>query len=336
MHPIKPKTILLLVLFHLKLIEAWGLSSQHQPPLPTTTMTRRTAAGLSSLLVLTTPPAHADTDTTPSSACSSSALTQERAVPGAYENACMSLPVRDVTIATNPTTTTLHIQQSTSGAGTTGLAVWNSSLLLSRLLPFLSFNNNKNNNPLVVELGCGTGLASLTAAATLSSARVIATDGNPDVAALAQRNIQANGFAAPQMTTRVMPWGLLQVDDDLVEAADWVLGSDLTYNAGSWPVLAETMSTLIKPQGGIVVYLSLGHAGFNVQAEVDGFLSVAKGQGLVQIQPTDPEWPLANQVLPETLLRQTCRSGEERSILESGGGVRVVFLRKAGRRRKNG
>lgn len=276
-------------------------------------------------------------------ACANGALTAERAVPGAYENACMSLPIREITIDK----TILQIRQQAAGPGATGLAVWNSSLLLARLLPALSVpmtspSSSSSLSPsttTIVELGCGPGLASLAAALQWPNAKVVATDGNPAVVELAKQNIVANdavfsmqtGNEESRVQARVLPWGLLNVDDDLQDTAGLILGSDLTYNAGSWPLLAETMAALLRP-GGIVVYLSLGHAGFNVQAEVDGFLAVAKGQGLVAKQATDVDWPLRDDADPVALLRQSCRSTQERRILDSGG-ARVTFLQKKVRRK---
>lgn len=254
-------------------------------------------------------------------------LTEERAIPGAYENVCMSLPVR--TIAVDSTTTILSIEQQASGPGATGLAVWNSSLLLTRLMPLLSFREST-----VVELGCGTGLASL-AAATLGATRVYATDGNPNVVQLANRNVQRNHV---QDIVQAVPykWG---DDSDVIpeESVNWVLGSDLTYNPGSWPLLAEAMASLVKPNTGLILYLSLGHPGFNVQGEIEGFLAVAKSKGLRSIQSSDPEWPLHNSdgtpLAPEAFLRSSCRTVYERNILESGGGARVLFLQKRVQRR---
>ena len=101
--------------------------------------------------------------------------------------------------------------------------------------------------------------------------------------------------------------------------ADWVVASDLTYNSGSWRVLAETMATVLKPNG-TVIYLSCGHEGFNVNAELDGFLSVAKEVGLVTVESVAGVRPA--QMLP-TLLSPT-----EAKQLEKSGGVRVVLLQR--------
>jgi hypothetical protein len=229
--------------------------------------------------------------------CAGTGLAVEQAIPGAYHQACMSLPVRSVPIRTRRTsaaasdgtdwasagTTTslarltddvhvLEIQQTYAGsvnsgslAGSTGTVIWNSSLLLTRLLERLACMESTSNlfrkdvqddrafkveslsvPPTVMELGCGTGLVSL-AAASLGATRVLATDGNPAVVQLAASNIERN-----HVTDRVravhLPWGLLAAMD-YSETADLVLGSDLTYFSGNWPALAATMSTVLKPEG---------------------------------------------------------------------------------------
>lgn len=177
-----------------------------------------------------------------------------------------------------------------------------------------------------MELGCGTGLASI-AASLLGAARVLATDGNPNVIELAQQNVNRN-----QVQQNVEPillsWGFLNACD-FAETADLVIGSDLTYNSGTWRLLAETVSTVVKP-GGMVLYLTLGHAGFNVEGELRGFLSVVQSEGQLKII-TEREaaaaapFPLNN--LSQTLL-DSIKRPQEQSVLDGTGGVRVVLLFK--------
>ncbi|GAX25223.1 hypothetical protein FisN_5Lh306 [Fistulifera solaris] len=259
-------------------------------------------------------------------------LTEERAIPGAYENVCMTLPIRTIAVDDDDDdddSTILSIEQQASGPGATGLAVWNSSLLLTRLLPLLSFRDTT-----VVELGCGTGLASLVAA-MMGAKRVFATDGNPNVIKLAERNIQRNNMQNVVKAVSYQ-WGY-DTDPIPEESADWVIGSDLTYSPGSWPLLADAMASLVKPNTGIILYLSLGHPGFNVQGEINGFLSVAQSRSLRPLLLSDSEWPLRTSdgtpLAPEAYLRASCRNGYERTILESGGGTRVLFLQKRMQRR---
>jgi SAM-dependent methyltransferase len=294
--------------------------------------------------------------------CQNGVLVAEQAVPGAYQQVCMSLPIRNVPVAvpvsrlhqsrspslSSSGTVQLLLEQGGAAAGTTGLAVWNSSLLLCRLLQALAVADDTStavdkgeflsSQSSVWELGCGTGLVSLTSAA-LGAGNVQATDGNPAVVELAQRNLEANRSRIPnancQLQAMLLPWGLLDASD-YTDSADIILGSDLTYNAGSWRVLAETMATLLKPTG-CVIYLSLGHAGFEVNAEMDGFLAVARSQGLVPVQsPMDPNWPLPaiSYRSLEELLLQKCVSPAERDLLQSTGGVRVLVLCKQKMRSK--
>jgi ribosomal protein L11 methylase PrmA len=269
----------------------------------------------------------------------------------------MSLPIRNVPITVPASrlhqsrsqsslgTVQLLLEQGGAAAGTTGLAVWNSSLLLSRLLQALVATDDTSaavdgmqkgaflsSQSSVWELGCGCGTVSLTTAA-LGAGSVQATDGNPAVVELAKRNLENNRPRIPnadcQLEAMQLPWGLLDAID-YTDSADVILGSDLTYNAGSWRVLAETMATLLKPTG-CVIYLSLGHAGFEVNAEMDGFLAVARAQGLVAVKsPMDPNWPLpvvSYRSLEELLLLK-CVSTSERDLLQSTGGVRVLVLCK--------
>lgn len=299
--------------------------------------------------------------------CQEGRLALEQAVPGAYEQACMSLETRRIPIHVPPTirrhnkdtnikasdtlvtTTTaaagdaaadevvyLNIHQGTVASGSTGLAVWNSAILLTRLLERLCQihpkwlqpppSQQEDDKRTVLELGCGTGLASL-ACAVLGASRVVATDGNPQVIQLAERNVQANQLQ-DQVQVRPLSWGLLEAIE-CVDVADVVIGADLTYSPGSWPSLAETMATVLKDNG-VILYVSVGHAGFNVNAEVDGFLSVAKQRaGLVTVLPTDADWPfpLIRSSLSD-LLENDCIFPEERSILTATGGIKVTVLKK--------
>ena len=105
-------------------------------------------------------------------------------------------------------------------------------------------------------MGCGVGLSSL-AVAKLGASSVLVTDANTEVLELAQRNIEQNNLNGIIKTT-ALQWGLMDATE-YENTADIVIGSDLTYNSGSWVVLAETMPTILKPNG-IVIYLTLGQS----------------------------------------------------------------------------
>lgn len=207
-------------------------------------------------------------------------------------------------------------------AGRTGVAVWNSGLLMTRLLDALTTQSPSwLKHKTVIELGCGTGLASITAA-KLGALQVLATDGNADVVALAKDNILRNQVDNVAEAT-MLQWGFFDALD-YADSADVVIGSDLTYNSGSWRVLTETLSTILKP-GGMVLYLTLGHAGFNVDGELNGFLSVVQSEGLVLVGETsNPPAPFQN--LSQTLFQ--CISPQERAVIDATGGARLVLLQK--------
>lgn len=256
--------------------------------------------------------------------CSGGALAGESAIPGAYQQPCMMLPVRSIPVQNGQVN--LSIEQGGAAAGSTGMAVWNSSLVLERLLERLTGSQpDWLAGKTVLELGCGAGLVSLSAA-VLGAAKVLATDGNLEVLELAQRNVERN-LLTDRVSASRLQWGMMDAIE-LSDVADVVLGADLTYSPGSWRLLAETMETVLK-RTGFVVYLSLGHTGFNVNAEVEGFLAVAKELGLISLLPSDTVWPFPGLSTPlaDLLLRDSLTSTERR-IIDGTGGLRVLILGK--------
>mmetsp|Transcript_12656 Transcript_12656/g.29629 ORF Transcript_12656/g.29629 Transcript_12656/m.29629 type:complete len:428 (-) Transcript_12656:443-1726(-) len=353
----------------------------------------------SSLAVASTSTMTTTTTTTtksPESMCQGGALMGELAVPGAYSSVCMGLPERSVPLpryqermssTRKKIPGTIIVQQKAGGSGNTGMTVWNSGLLLTRLLDVMvdelqrrqrlqeggSASKAKNDNDDdrdnvfwrnqdVIELGCGTGLCSI-AAHRLGAKSVVATDGNPRVLQLADSNIRQNcyidsdingattadsstspGLPGTELSTiqaQPLQWGFLDAMD-YSERASFIIGADLTYNPGSWRTLAETIATVLKTENDTIdtvtgtrvnnkrcyaLYLSVGHDGFNVNAEMDGFLSVAKEVGLVTL-PDGVEGIDLSQLLLSTL------SDSEKRILAQGGGFRVAVLGRKGTSRK--
>eukprot|EP00537_Pseudo-nitzschia_pungens_P004666 CAMPEP_0172373738 /NCGR_PEP_ID=MMETSP1060-20121228/53045_1 /TAXON_ID=37318 /ORGANISM="Pseudo-nitzschia pungens, Strain cf. cingulata" /LENGTH=364 /DNA_ID=CAMNT_0013100159 /DNA_START=122 /DNA_END=1216 /DNA_ORIENTATION=- len=336
------------------------------------------------------------TTKSPESMCQGGALMGELAVPGAYSSVCMGLPERSVPLpryqermssTRKKIPGTIVVQQKAGGSGNTGMTVWNSGLLMTRLLDVMvdelqrrqrlqeggSASKAKNDNDDdrdnvfwrnqdVIELGCGTGLCSI-AAHRLGAKSVVATDGNPRVLQLADSNIRQNcyidsdingastadsstppGVPGTELSTiqaQPLQWGFLDAMD-YSERASFIIGADLTYNPGSWRTLAETIATVLKTENDNIdtvtgtrvnskrcyaLYLSVGHDGFNVNAEMDGFLSVAKEVGLVTL-PDGVEGIDLSQLLLSTL------SDSEKRILAQGGGFRVAVLGRKGTSRK--
>jgi len=279
--------------------------------------------------------------------CTNSAILAEASVPGAYQQVCMGIPERSMVLkATGDTITVLQGTSTSTGsdgnsgsvAGRTGVALWNSGILLTRLLDTLTLNESDNNIPFfygktVLELGCGTAFASI-AASKLGARYVIATDGNGEVLELARRNFERNGLLAPDSIDRIresgevsaLKWGLMDASD-FYNKADVIIGSDLTYNSGNWRVLVETLNSVLAPNG-IVIYLTLGHMGFDVVAEMNGFFTVLESGGeLVVVNEGSEDWPFRKVKSLSRLLNDTL-NGKEKEVIASTGGYNVVILRR--------
>jgi predicted nicotinamide N-methyase len=96
-----------------------------------------------------------------------------------------------------------------------------------------------------LELGCGLGLPSITAA--LAGGRVLATDWSPDAVALAAENARRNG--AP-VETMVCSW--TQPAAILARAPwDLVLASDVLYEARNADALLDLLPRLVGDGGEI-------------------------------------------------------------------------------------
>ena len=218
------------------------------------------------------------------------------------------------------------------------VAVWNSGILLTRLLDRLNEYSNQSifKNKSVIELGCGAALSSI-AVAKFGASSVFATDANSEVLALAQRNIERNNISSSSSSvsikTSTLQWGIMDATE-YDSSADIIIGSDLTYNSGSWVALSETMATILKPTG-IVIYLTLGHSGFNVGGELGGFLSVAENTGLRVLTKDMDEWKNNfGNIQSVNELLATVVTPEEKTVIDTNGGARVVILgrKKYGRK----
>lgn len=329
--------LLIFAAFHLP-IHVAGLLVVSRRPLLTTVGTLLVPGSNSTNLITST--SSQDTITT-TSTCGD-VLVPEVAIPGAYQSACMDRPVRVFPVSGSETLTstgTIQIHQGERvGAGSTGSAVWNSSILLYRLVQKM---NPTWKNASVVELGCGAGLVSRVLALPSCGARsVLATDGNPEVIARLMDSIVSTSttksleYSATLGSTmsshtdnnilsaQVLQWGeSCDMPGDAATgppiAADWVVGSDLTYNPNSWPALAKTMAEVAQYR---ILYLTLAHSGFSSRAELDGFLTVAAARENLQV-----DVGYTQQV--RRLLRDQCiYTEEELSIVQEGGGAEVVVL----------
>lgn len=205
-----------------------------------------------------------------------------------------------------------------------------SGILLSRLLDEIAMKESDFfKDKSVLELGCGVALSAIVAS-KLGASDVVATDGNEEVLKLAQRNLELNKVI-DNASSAVLKWGTLDTVD-FFDSANLVIGSDLTYNSGSWGVLAETLRDILKTNG-YFIYLTLGHAGFNVSSELGGFLTLVESRGEIEIVKEGSDtWPFKSIPSLDQLLLSSL-SPKEREVVSSTGGFKTVVLRKRRKRR---
>lgn len=111
--------------------------------------------------------------------------------------------------------------------------LWPSGLALAERVASLPLRGRR-----VVELGCGLGLPSLTAAA--GGAEVLATDWAPDAVLLLRENAALNRL---ELRVEIVDWDEPHL---LLEAAPWelVLGADLLYERRNADRLLELLPLL--------------------------------------------------------------------------------------------
>src|SRR4051794_26738584 len=108
--------------------------------------------------------------------------------------------------------------------------LWRSGVTLAREVDAASLEGLS-----VVELGCGLGLPSLTAAR--GGARALATDADPEALELVARNAEANGLEVDTaLVDWAEPWALLERG-----LFDLVLAADVLYER---PAVAQLMALL--------------------------------------------------------------------------------------------
>jgi predicted nicotinamide N-methyase len=120
--------------------------------------------------------------------------------------------------------------------------LWPSAIVLARATAALRPAGRS-----VLELGCGLGLPSITAA--LRGARVLATDWSPDAVAFAAANATRNGAA---LRTAVCSW---TEPGALVAEAPWdlVLAADVLYEARNVDQLLELLPRLVDDSGMVLI-----------------------------------------------------------------------------------
>lgn len=139
---------------------------------------------------------------------------------------------------------TLRVSEGNADTIDSGARIWDSGRALSGLLRD-QLADADTSEFRVLELGAGTGIGGLTAAAL--GATTLLSD-QPELLPLLDSNIDANSLRSHAAATQLM-WGDAS-DAERVGASgpfDLIIGSDLLYAPQSFPLLLETLTELSVP-----------------------------------------------------------------------------------------
>ena len=168
----------------------------------------------------------------------------------AFAASTAALQVATTTAPTRTTIGSLTVTENTESCGnafgvdTTGCKIWDAGRVLSTLVSDPDAVSGKT----VLELGSGTGVGGLSAAAA-GAASVLLTDGADATLELLERNAVANGHCRADVDVARLRWG---DESDLESAAkrgpfDLIMGSDLLYAPEAFPELLESLAALCTP-----------------------------------------------------------------------------------------
>jgi predicted nicotinamide N-methyase len=123
-----------------------------------------------------------------------------------------------------------------------GCLIWDSSIALAR---HIAEQPQLVRGVRVLELGAGTGLAGLVAAAC--DARVCQTDHLGEALSLAAFNARQNGIAAPK--SLLADWR----DWQHAELYDVIIGADILYSLEAAPYLVPILTRNLAPSGRVIL-----------------------------------------------------------------------------------
>lgn len=179
---------------------------------------------------------------------------------------------------------TLYIADNVALEDEAGATTWDCGLVLAH---YLIKQHEMGRCPVsgrrVIELGAGTGVVGLTAAA-LGAQQVVLTD-KEHLLPLLQRNIKRNDLQSNAEVV-ALTWGE-QLPGCLQPPYDVILCSDLVYSSASVQPLLSTLSTLMGPDSTVLYACEF-----------------REGAGLEQLHQQLPAYRLKEQLLPYTELHE--------------------------------
>jgi predicted nicotinamide N-methyase len=124
-----------------------------------------------------------------------------------------------------------------------GIALWSATIALAQ---DIILRGNDFGGKQVLELGAGTGLPGIAAAA-LGAKKVVQTDKNNLALTLCKRNAELNRIKT--IEHRLADWTAWNDDDKY----DWILGSDILYGAEMHAHLLRIFDSNLAPGGKILI-----------------------------------------------------------------------------------
>ncbi|KAK0138685.1 Protein-lysine methyltransferase METTL21D [Merluccius polli] len=178
--------------------------------------------------------------------------------------------------------------------GDVGCVVWDAAIVLAKYLETRGFHDpasgvNTWANKHVLELGAGTGVVGLMAAAL--GAHVTVTD-LEDLQTLLEVNIQENKgrISCGSITAKVLKWG--EDVSDFLPPPDYVLMADCIYYEQSVVPLVESLKKLSGPSTCIICCYEHRTVGINPKIEAQFFELLQKDFSweAVPLENQDPEF----------------------------------------------
>ena len=195
---------------------------------------------------------------------------------------CMQLGGdKRITLEQAPCVSAEHARESKASAdgSCTASTVWDAGIVLAALVHASATTDSRSCSRRLLDLGAGTGIVGISAAASGKFAEVVLSD-LPTVVPLLQRNVASNTGACSGCRIEVLPlaWDDTAALQRVAHSGpfDLIVGGDLLYRLPVVPPLLHALSHLVSESTTVLLAASLQHSPetirhFAVEARRAGF-----------------------------------------------------------------